>query len=240
MNKNSMIPISVIVPVFNEEATLLIMLKKFNQLKDKASFEIIVVNDGSTDNTKKIIKDNATLYDKVIHLKKNQGKGKAIIEGLKNSTKDYVFFQDADLEYTPTDILNFISIVKDYKADLIIGSRFIGTTRSVLYFWHMMGNKLITFIFNILNNTTFTDIYCCYCLFKRNNLNLNLLKCYNWGQQAEILTYLSNNSKKIFETSVNYNARKYTDGKKIRYYNAIEVIYWIILTRVKNIKFFLN
>ena len=104
----------------------------------------------------------------------------------------------------------------------------------------MMGNKLITFIFNILNNTTFTDIYCCYCLFKRKNLNLNLLKCYNWGQQAEILTYLSNNSKKIFETSVNYNARKYTDGKKIRYYNAIEVIYWIILTRVKNIKFFLN
>ena len=238
MNKNSKISISVIIPVFNEEATLLIILKKFNQLIDRAEFELIVVNDGSTDSTKKIIEDNSKLYNKAIHLKKNQGKGKAIIEGLKNSTKDYIFFQDADLEYTPNDILKFINIVDDYKADLIIGSRFIGNTRSVLYFWHMIGNKFITSIFNILNNTTFTDIYCCYCLFKKKNLNFKLLKCYNWGQQAEILTYVAKKSKRIFETSVNYNARKYNEGKKIHYYNVFEVIYWIILTRIKIFKTF--
>ena len=235
MDKNSMISISVIIPVFNEEETLFIMLKKFNQLKNHGYFELIVVNDGSTDNTKKIIEDCPTMYDKVIHLKKNMGKGKAVIEGLKNATKDYVFFQDADLEYTPSDILKFIRIVNDYKADLIVGSRFIGNKRSVLFFWHMIGNKLITIMFNILNNTTFTDIYCCYVFFKRKNLNFGLLRSYRWGQQAEILTYLSKNSKKIFESSVNYNARTYDESKKIRFYNVFEVIYWIIITRIKTL-----
>ena len=233
MNKNSKISISVIIPVFNEEATLLIILKKFNQLIDRAEFELILVNDGSTDNTKKIIEDNSKLYNKAIHLKKNQGKGKAIIEGLKNSTKNYIFFQDADLEYTPNDILKFINIVNDDKADLIIGSRFIGNTRSVLYFWHMIGNKFITSIFNILNNTTFTDIYCCYCLFERKKLIVSKLRSFGWGQQAEILTYLSNKSTKIFEISVNYDARKYSDGKKIKYYHIFEIIYWIVYTKLR-------
>ena len=233
MNKNSKISISVIIPVFNEEATLLIILKKFNQIIEFAEFELIIVNDGSTDNTKKIIEDNSKLYNKVIHLKKNQGKGKAIIEGLKNSTKDYIFFQDADLEYTPNDILKFIDIVNDYNADLIIGSRFIGNTRSVLYFWHMIGNKFITSIFNILNNTTFTDIYCCYCLFKKEKINVNLLKSYGWGQQAEILTFLVSKSKKIYELSVNYNARTYNEGKKIRYFNFFEVVYWMLITKLR-------
>ena len=129
--------------------------------------------------------------------------------------------------------IELTSIVNRYKADLIMGSRFISDIRPVLYFWHVMGNKLITILFNFLNNTTFSDIYCCYCLFNRKNLNFDILRSYKWGQHAEILTYLSKNSKNIFETSVNYNARKYNEGKKIRFYNVIEVIYWIILTRIK-------
>ena len=95
-----------------------------------------------------------------------------------------------------------------------MGSRFIGRKRSVLHFWHMTGNKVITLLFNLLNNTTFTDIYCCYCMFKKELINHEKLKSYGWGQQAEILTYLVKNSDKIFEIGINYNARNYKEGKK--------------------------
>ena len=228
-----MISISIIIPVFNEEKTIIEILKKINEIKKSANLEIIIINDGSTDNSERLIDQNTKYFDKVKHLKKNAGKGKAIIDGLKISSMDYVFFQDSDLEYDPKDLIKFIEIVNNYKADLIMGSRFLSSKRSVLYFWHVLGNKFITFLFNFLNNTTFTDIYCCHCFFKKENLPVSKLKSFGWSQQAEILTYLSNNSKKIFETSVNYDARKYFEGKKIKYYHIVEVIYWIIFTKIK-------
>ena len=230
-----MISISIIMPVFNEEKTIKKILEKLNEIRNKIDLEIIVVNDGSTDDSAKIIDQNPNYFDKVKHLKKNQGKGKAVIEGLKISSMDYVFFQDADLEYNPNDLNKFIEMAEIYKADLIMGSRFTSNKRSVLHFWHMLGNKFITFLFNIFNNTTFTDIYCCYCLFRRNNLSISDLKCFGWGQQAEILTYLVNKSNKIYETSVNYDGRKYLEGKKIRYYHVLEVMYWIISTKLKTL-----
>ena len=230
-----MISISIIIPIFNEEKTIIEILKRINEIKKSANLEIILINDGSTDNSKILIEQNTKYFDKVKHLRKNVGKGKAIIEGLNISSMDYVFFQDSDLEYNPTDLVKFIEIVDNYKADLIMGSRFIASNRSVLHFWHMLGNKFITFLFNLINNTTFTDIYCCHCLFKKKNLPVSKLKSFGWGQQAEILTYLSNNSKKIYETSVSYDGRKYIEGKKIRYYHIFEVIYWIVSTKIKTL-----
>tara|TARA_Y100000590_G_scaffold455958_1_gene605565 strand:+ start:688 stop:1386 length:699 start_codon:yes stop_codon:yes gene_type:complete len=227
--------ISVIIPVYNEERTILQILEKINKTKINEKLEIIIINDGSTDNSKKIIEENSHLYHSINHFDQNFGKGKAIIEGLKISTGDFIFFQDADLEYDPQDLISFIDTVKENKADLVMGSRFIAEKRSVLHFWHMLGNKIITFFFNILNNTTFTDIYCCYLLFKKDNLNLNKLSCVGWGQQAEILTYLVTNSNKIYENAVRYNGRKYSEGKKIRFYHVIEVFYWIIFTKLKTL-----
>ena len=225
--------LSIIIPIYNEEKTILELLKKVSILKKKCSLEVIVVNDGSSDSSKKIIEENQRFYSKFISLSKNTGKGKAVIEGLKNCTNDYVLIQDADLEYDPEDIIMFLEKNKNNKYDLIMGSRFIGTHRSVLNFWHMIGNKFITLLFNFLNNTTFTDIYCCYCMFKKDLVNPKKLKSFGWGQQAEILTYVINNKSKLFEIAVNYNGRNYEEGKKIRYYNVFSVVYWIIVTKVK-------
>jgi len=227
--------LSIIIPVYNEERTLLIILKKIEIIKKFCDLEIIIINDGSTDNSKKIIDENKNLYTKAIHLVKNSGKGKAVIEGMKNCSKDYILIQDADLEYEPEDILVFLDENKIIKYDLIMGSRFIGNRRTVLHFWHMIGNKFITFLFNLLNNTTFTDIYCCYCMFKKNLINTDKLKCYSWGQQAEILTYLVQKKSKIFEIGVNYHGRTYDEGKKIKYYDVFSVVFWILYTRLKKL-----
>jgi len=227
--------ISIIIPVYNEEKTILKILERIDKIKIKSKVEIIIINDGSTDNSKNIIEQNFQYYQKVKHFDQNSGKGKAVIEGLKISTCDYIFLQDADLEYDPNDLIHFINIVEKNKADLIMGSRFIADKRSVLHFWHMLGNRIITFVFNVLNNTTFTDIYCCYCLFERKNLSIEKLKSLGWGQQAEILTYLALNSNKICEVAVSYDGRKYSEGKKIKFYHALDVFYWIIITKLKTL-----
>ena len=235
--KSNIINLSIIIPIYNEEKTLLEVLNRINLLKEFCNLEIIVVNDGSTDNSNNIIKKNNKLYNKLIDLKKNCGKGKAVIEGIKNCSQEYILIQDADLEYDPKDILEFLEENKKNNYDLIMGSRFIGNKRTVLHFWHMVGNKFITFLFNFLNNTTFSDIYCCYCMFKKNLINIDNLKCKGWGQQAEILTYVVNKKSKIFEIGINYHGRTYTEGKKIRYYDVFSVIYWIVSTKIK--KYFL-
>tara|TARA_Y100000588_G_C14159078_1_gene883995 strand:+ start:686 stop:1384 length:699 start_codon:yes stop_codon:yes gene_type:complete len=230
-----MISVSIIIPTFNEEKTILKILEKIEKIKSKLDLEIVVVNDGSTDNTKQFLENNPQYFNIVKHLNQNLGKGKAVIEGINLSTKEFIFFQDADLEYEPNDLLKFVEIAEKNSAELVMGSRFTSNTRSILHFWHMLGNKFITVLFNLLNNTTFTDIYCCSCLFKKKNLPASKLKSFGWGQQAEILTYLISNTVKIYECSVSYNARRYEEGKKIRYYHVLEVIYWIIFTRLKTL-----
>ena len=159
--------LTIIVPVYNEEKTIKKILSDLRILEEYCKLEIIVVNDCSQDDSLNIINENKNLFNVLINLDKNKGKGKAVIEGLKKSNGEYILIQDADLEYEPKDIISFLAKVKHQNADLVMGSRFIGINRSVLNFWHMVGNKMITFLFNFLNNTTFSDIYCCYCLFEK-------------------------------------------------------------------------
>ena len=226
-----MTDLSVIIPAFNEKKTILTIINRINQLDIKK--QLIVVDDYSNDGTRKILNENHKKVDLLLFHNKNLGKGAAIRTAQKHANGKYTIIQDADLEYDPNDILEFLEENKKFKYDLIMGSRFIGKKRSVLHFWHMIGNKFITFLFNILNNTTFTDIYCCYCMFRKDLLNINVLKSYGWGQQAEILTYIVGKNRRIFEIGVNYNARTYTEGKKIRYYDVFAVIFWIIATKIK-------
>ena len=225
-----MFSISVIIPVYNEEKTFLKILEKYNPLKKNINFELIIVNDGSNDNTKNLIENNSSMFDKVIHLSKNKGKGKAVREGLKIAKNEYIFIQDADLEYDPNDLNNFIKLAKTNNSDFVMGSRFSSTTTTPLL--DILGNKLVTFIFNVINNASFSDICCCYCLFKKNNLPINYLKSNGWGQHIEMLTYVLYNSKKIVETPVYYNGRRISEGKKIRYRHVFGIIYFIIFSKI--------
>ena len=156
--------ISVLIPAFNEENTIIEILDSVNeQSNEDYELEIIVIDDSSTDSTRQLLEDNKVLYSKLIKLEKNLGKGGAVREGLKSATGSYVLFQDADLEYNPIEYKKIFKIIDKFNADVIIGSRFLSPefTR-VHYFFHKLGNKFITGIFNLIYNTTFTDIYSCF------------------------------------------------------------------------------
>ena len=227
--------VSIIIPCYNEDKTISLVINKILS-SYTGEKEIIVIDDCSNDKTREILdSDLKNKIDKIVLNDKNYGKGFSIRKGINIAEGDIILIQDADLEYDPQDIATFIEENNKNNFDIIMGSRFIGNKRTVLHFWHMLGNKFITFLFNFLNNTTFSDIYCCYCMFKKDLVNVKRLKCNGWGQQAEILTHAVNNKTKIFEIGVNYHGRNYDEGKKIRYYDVFSVIYWIIFTRIKKI-----
>ena len=237
-NKINEIKISVIIPCFNEDKTITKILNDVKIQKNKGIIhEIIVVDDGSIDQTPQILKKCKSKYDKLIVLKENSGKGYAIKQGIKVSTGNFILFQDADLEYDPNDYKNLVKPIFDLEADLVIGSRFSGSLISrTSYFWNKLGNRSITLLFNILNNTTFTDIYTCYVVFKKSLIDEEKLKSSGWQQQAEILGKVVKTGERFFEVPVNYYGRTYEEGKKIRYYHIFSIflmIFKIWLTEKK-------
>ena len=233
MEKSSPL-ISIIVPVFNEEKTILKVLEKLSEIKKWGySFEVIVVNDGSKDNTYQILSENSSLIDKQIDNKTNYGKGYSVKKALEIADGKYIIFQDADLEYDPSDFIKFFKLLDKLDPDLIIGSRFVYAeyTRSH-YFFNKLGNILITFLFNLIYNTTFTDIYSCYACFKRELLEVELLKSEGFEQHAEILCKIVLKGKKFYEVPINYNGRSHEEGKKIKFYHIFPVIFQIIKGRI--------
>ena len=199
--------LSIIVPVYNEEKTIITTLKRLEETKDKrVEYEIIVINDGSTDNTLKMLKSNVNLYQHIIDGKQNLGKGYAVKRGLEFSTGDYIIFQDGDLEYDSVHFSTFIDIIQRFEADVIIGSRFNYNkyTRSFNIF-NKLGNYILTFVFNILYNTTFTDIYCCYLCFKKELLVTKKLQTNGFEQHAEILCKVIKKGKKFYKVNLTNN-----------------------------------
>lgn len=226
MNKT----LSIIIPIYNEEKTIIDILKKIKSLTyENFKLEIIVIDDKSSDSSLFLLQKNEHLFDKLILNKKNMGKGFAVKEGLLNARGEYIIFQDADNEYDPKDFNKFIDIYENFDADLIIGSRInYDQYSSSGNFFNKIGNFIITNFFNILFNTTFTDIYSCYLSFKKDKLDINSLRTYGFQQQAEILTKITNKCDKKFEVKINYNGRSHKEGKKIRYYHIFGVIYEIL------------
>ena len=210
--------------------TIIKILKRLISKIEGVEKEIIAIDDCSNDNTLYLLENNNDLYNELIKSSKNNGKGAAVKKGLLKAKGQYILFQDADLEYDPNDYVKLIEPILRFNADVVMGSRLSAPqfTR-VYYFWHKIGNRLITLIFNILNNTTFTDIYSCYLLFKSDLINPSKLVTDGWEQQAEILSIVVSKADSLYEVPINYYGRTYEEGKKIRASNVISVLLTIFL-----------
>ena len=222
--------LSIIVPVYNEEKTVIEVLKKIkSNSSNHFKYEIIVIDDGSTDQSRKLLEDNKHLYDKLLVNKSNKGKGFSVKKGLLNTSGTHIIFQDADLEYDPVDFKKFEKIFLDFDADGIIGSRFIYSnyTRSHNIL-NKIANTFLTFIFNLLYNTTFTDVYSCYFAFKKDLLNVHELRSEGFEQHGEILCKVIKKGDKFYEVPINYNGRNKSEGKKIKPHHFFLVLYEII------------
>ena len=225
--------ISILIPSFNEEKTILNVLNRISEtMVSSVNYEVIIINDGSTDNTLNLLEQNKDLYNQLITYEKNCGKGNAIQRGLEVSKGKYIFFQDADLEYDPIEINKFINLINRFEPDLIIGSRlnYPEYTRSHNIL-NKFGNMVITLIFNLFYNTTFTDIYSCYACFKKDLLNEKNLKTKGFEQHAEILCKVIRNGKKFYEIPISYNGRTHEEGKKIKFYHIFSVLFRIVVER---------
>ena len=230
-----MILVSVIVPTYNEERTITQVLEKVAAQKiDNISLEVIVVDDGSSDRTNKLLSARPDLFTRLLTRAKNGGKGAAVIDGLNVATGRYVLIQDADLEYDPDDFVTLFRPILSHEADVVLGSRFVAPqiTR-VFYFTHKIGNLLITFLFNICNNTTFTDIYCGYLVYRRDLIDPRTLRIRGWAQHAEMLTKVTRVASKIYEVPVSYHGRTYGEGKKITAKHVFGIFAAIVLERLR-------
>ena len=225
--------LSIIVPTYNEEETIIKILEKIkNNSSDFFKYEVIVIDDASTDQSSKLLEDNKHLYDKLLINETNKGKGFSVKRGISSASGTHVIFQDADLEYNPGDFKKFEKIFIDFDADGIIGSRFVYSnyTRSHNIL-NKIGNTILTFVFNLLYNTTFTDIYSCYFAFKKSLLNVEELRTKGFEQHAEILCKVIKKGNKFYEVPISYNGRNNSEGKKIKPHHFFLVVFEIIRGR---------
>ncbi len=226
--------LSVILPAYNEEKTIIQILKKLRETKpENVSYQVIVINDCSNDNTKPLLEANEHLYEILINNSSNIGKGGSVKKALECAEGQYVIFQDADLEYDPSDLTKFVDLIFKFNPDVILGSRFNYDRYTKSHnFFNKMGNYFLSFLFNIFFNTTFTDIYCCYFCFKRELIDPKILKTSGFEQQAEILAKCVKSSNSFYEVPVNYSGRSALEGKKIKFYHIFSVIKEILKNRI--------
>ncbi|MGC8976139.1 MAG: glycosyltransferase family 2 protein [Candidatus Ratteibacteria bacterium] len=220
--------LSVIIPVYNEKNTILKILEKVKKvLLEK---EIIIVDDGSNDGTKEILKGINEKNIKIIFKEKNEGKGSAIRTGLKYVTGDVIVIQDADLEYEPMDWIKMLEVMKEKNADVVYGSRILGKGKKSSFAFYY-GGKFITFLTNILYFTKLTDVPTCYKMVKKEVMNKINLKCKKFEFCQELTAKLRKLGCEIYEVPISYNPRSIKEGKKIRWKDGIEAIWALIKYR---------
>ena len=221
--------ISIIIPCFNEEKTISLVINKIlsNYAGEK---EIIVIDDCSNDKTREILKsDLENKIDKLIFNEKNYGKGFSIRKGINIAEGDVILIQDADLEYDPLDYNKLLKPIEKGVADVVYGSRFLGgEEKRVLYFWHTIGNKFLTTFSNMFSNLNLTDMEVGYKLFKYNVIkDIDLIE-NRFGFEPEITAKIAKKKIRIFEVGISYYGRKYEDGKKITWKDGVSALRCVI------------
>ena len=224
--------LSIIIPCFNEESTLQRCVERVLEIQDdKLTLEIIIVDDASNDNSADIAEKLAETRSEVLMISHamNQGKGAALRTGFKMATGDFVAVQDADLEYDPFDLKKLIKPLINDKADVVLGSRFIsGDMHRVLYFWHYMGNRFLTFLSNMFTDLNLTDMETCYKVFKREVIQSIDLQENRFGFEPEIVAKIAHKRLRIFEAGISYHGRTYEEGKKIGIRDGFRALYCVV------------
>lgn len=226
--------LSVIIPVYNERNTIQEIIRRVRAVDlGEIQKEIIVVDDGSTDGTSDILKLEDDSTTKVFRHKENRGKGAAVRTGLESATGDYLVVQDADLEYEPEDFRTMLAPMLKKKAEVVYGSRFTGEHRDML-FWHMVGNKLLSLVTNVLYNTTLSDMETCYKMFARSALDGIRVRSDHFDFEPEITAKVLKKGIRIYEVPISYAGREYSEGKKIHWTDGFSALWTLVKYRFVN------
>lgn len=220
--------LSIIIPVYNEKHTIEEVIDRVRKIDVGMEKEIVIVDDGSKDGTQDVLNNLNFPDTKTFFHVKNQGKGAALHTGFSNAQGDIILIQDADLEYDPAEYPTLLKPILDGRADVVYGSRFLGGPHRVLFFWHYVGNKLLTTLSNILSNLNLSDMETCYKVIKKDVLDRITLKSKRFGFEPEITIKLAKLKVKIYEVPISYSGRDYSEGKKIGWRDGIAAIYHII------------
>ncbi|HER08724.1 MAG TPA: glycosyltransferase family 2 protein [Bacteroides sp.] len=226
--------LSVIIPAYNEGKTIRNILDRVLEVKiEGIRLEVVVVDDFSTDNTKAVVSDYLTAHPehtiRLVGQERNMGKGAAIRRGIGEVSGDFLVIQDADLEYDPHEFRDLLAPILGGQADVVYGSRFMGANpHRILFFWHSIGNKLLTFLSNMFNNLNLTDMETCYKMFRSEIIKKVHLKENRFGFEPEITAKIARiPGIRIYEVGISYYGRTYDEGKKINWRDGFWAIYCI-------------
>jgi glycosyltransferase involved in cell wall biosynthesis len=220
--------LSVIIPVYNEAATVANVVHRLRSVS--LNLQLVGVDDASSDGSGATLDDLKVqgLLDFVVHHPRNLGKGAAIRTGISVASGDIIVIQDADLEYDPEDLPRLIQPIVDGKADAVFGSRFLGSEHRVLYFWHSVGNRLLTLFSNMLTDINLTDMETCYKAVRAPLMKSLVLTSDRFGFEPEITARLAQSKARIWEISVSYSGRTYEEGKKIGWRDGVAALWHIL------------